>query len=370
MLLLRGNPALSPFRLQKLTETIQARLAAVSHVYAEFVHFADLEGEFSADEQALLGRLLEYGPRLQAEQPHPHPGPLPQAGEGDKVPPRGADDLGEPLLVTPRPGTISPWSSKATDIAHNCGLGTVSRLERGIAYYINKNDASGLTGDELNAILPLIHDRMTEVVFTSLDEAEGLFQHEEPRPLRSVDILGGGRDALAVANRDWGLALAEDEIDYLVENFTALGRNPNDIELMMFAQANSEHCRHKIFNADWIIDGDSKDKSLFKMIRNTYEQHSDGILSAYFDNSAVIEGCQAGRFYPDPETGKYAYHQQGTAILMKVETHNHPTAISPFPGAATGSGGEIRDEGATGRGSKPKAGLCGFSVSNLRIPGA
>jgi phosphoribosylformylglycinamidine synthase len=347
MLQLRGNPALSPFRLQKLTEIIQARLAAVSHVYAEFVHFADLEGELSTDEQALLGRLLEYGPRLQVEQPE-----------------------GELLLVTPRPGTISPWSSKATDIAHNCGLGTISRLERGIVYYINKNDASGLTDGEINAILPLIHDRMTEVVFTSLDEAEGLFQHEQPRSLRSVDILGGGRDALAVANRDWGLALAEDEIDYLVENFTALGRNPNDIELMMFAQANSEHCRHKIFNADWIIDGDSKEKSLFKMIRNTHEQHSDGVLSAYSDNSAVIEGCQAGRFYPDPETGKYAYHQQGTAILMKVETHNHPTAISPFAGAATGSGGEIRDEGATGRGSKPKAGLCGFSVSNLRIPGA
>ncbi|ALP52415.1 phosphoribosylformylglycinamidine synthase [Candidatus Tenderia electrophaga] len=346
MLQLRGNPALSPFRLQKLTDAIQARVPAVRHVYAEFVHFADLEQRLSSAEERLLERLLSYGPTLAVE------------------PPQGAL-----LVVVPRPGTISPWSSKATDIARNCGLSSINRLERGSAYYIQKGDGAALTDAEQAAILPLIHDRMTEVVFPCLEEAEGLFQHEAPRPLRSVDILGGGRDALAVANRDWGLALAADEIDYLVENFTALGRNPNDIELMMFAQANSEHCRHKIFNADWIIDGDSKDKSLFKMIRNTHERHPEGILSAYSDNSAVIEGQHAGRFYPDPATGTYAYHPQDTAILMKVETHNHPTAISPFPGAATGAGGEIRDEGATGRGSKPKAGLCGFSVSNLRIPG-
>ncbi len=347
MLQLRGNPALSPFRLKKLTLTIQAKVHGVSHVYTEFVHFSDLEQRLSSDEQALLGRLLDYGPTLEAQQPE-----------------------GELLLVLPRPGTISPWSSKATDIAHNCGLSSIRRLERGIAYYIKKADASELTDAELNTILPLIHDRMIEAVFLSLDEAEGLFQHDEPRPLRSVDILCGGRDALVVANRDWGLALAEDEIDYLVENFTTLGRNPNDIELMMFAQANSEHCRHKIFNADWIIDGQEQDKSLFKMIRNTHEKNADGVLTAYSDNSSVIEGAKAGRFYPDPETKQYAYNQQDIAILMKVETHNHPTAISPFPGAATGSGGEIRDEGATGRGSKPKAGLCGFTVSNLRIPGA
>ena len=347
MLQLRGNPALSPFRLQKLTSALQAHVPGVEHVYAEFVHFADLEQRLSSEEEALLGRLLEYGPKLEVEQPE-----------------------GELLLVTPRPGTISPWSSKATDIARNCGLSTIHRLERGIAYYIKKGDGSELADAELTAILPLIHDRMIEAVFLSLDDAEGLFQQEEPRPLRSVDILGGGRDALLVANRDWGLALAEDEIDYLVENFTALGRNPNDIELMMFAQANSEHCRHKIFNADWVIDGQAQEKSLFKMIRNTHEQNSEGVLTAYADNSSVIEGTKAGRFYPDPETKQYSYNEQDIAILMKVETHNHPTAISPFPGAATGSGGEIRDEGATGRGSKPKAGLCGFTVSNLRIPGA
>ncbi len=347
MLQLRGNPALSPFRLQKLTETIQAQVPGVAHVYAEFVHFADLEQRLSAEEEALLGRLLEYGPKLEVEAP-----------EGDL------------LLVLPRPGTISPWASKATDIAHNCGLTGIHRLERGVVYYLAKRDGAALNDDELNLILPLLHDRMTEAVFFSLDEAEGLFRVEDPRPMRSVDILGGGRDALAVANRELGLALAEDEIDYLVENFTALGRNPNDIELMMFAQANSEHCRHKIFNADWVIDAKEQKKSLFKMIRNTHELHSEGVLTAYSDNSSVIEGAKAGRFYPDPETKQYAYNQQDIAILMKVETHNHPTAISPFSGAATGSGGEIRDEGATGRGSKPKAGLSGFSVSNLRIPGA
>ncbi len=347
MLQLRGNPALSNFRLQKLTSTIQAQVPGVSHVYAEFVHFADIEQQLSADEVKLLERLLDYGPKLEIEAPQ-----------------------GDLLLVTPRPGTISPWASKATDIAHNCGLENIHRLERGIAYYFTKQDGSKLNDDELNAILPLIHDRMIESVFCCLDEAEGLFKVEEPRPMRSVDVLGGGRDALVAANRDWGLALAEDEIDYLVENFTALGRNPNDIELMMFAQANSEHCRHKIFNADWIIDGKEQPKSLFKMIRNTHEKNSEGVLTAYADNSSVIEGFKAGRFYPDPETKQYGYNEQDTAILMKVETHNHPTAISPFPGAATGSGGEIRDEGATGRGSKPKAGLCGFTVSNLRIPGA
>jgi len=347
MLQLRGNPALSPFRLQKLTETIQAQLPGVAHVYAEFVHFADLEQRLSAEEESLLGCLLEYGPKLEIEAP-----------EGDL------------LLVLPRPGTISPWASKATDIARNCGLSGIHRLERGVVYYLAKSDGAALNDAELNTILPLLHDRMTEAVFFSLDEAEGLFRVEDPRPMRSVDILGGGRDALVVANRELGLALAEDEIDYLVENFIALGRNPNDIELMMFAQANSEHCRHKIFNADWVIDGKEQQKSLFKMIRNTHELHSEGVLTAYSDNSSVIEGASAGRFYPDPETKQYAYNQQDIAILMKVETHNHPTAISPFSGAATGSGGEIRDEGATGRGSKPKAGLSGFSVSNLRIPGA
>ena len=347
MLQLRGNPALSAFRLQKLTETLQQQVPALAHLYAEYVHFVDLEQPLSDQQRSVLERLLEYGPKLETEQPE-----------------------GELRLVVPRPGTISPWSSKATDIALNCGLDCINRIERGVAYYFVHVGGGRFSDDEMARLDALIHDRMTEAVLFSLDEAEGLFLQESPRPLRSVDILGGGRAALEQANRDWGLALAEDEIDYLVENFTALGRNPNDIELMMFAQANSEHCRHKIFNADWIIDGERQPKSLFKMIRNTHEKNSEGVLTAYSDNSSVIEGFRAGRFYPDPATGRYHYHEEDVHILMKVETHNHPTAISPFPGAATGAGGEIRDEGATGRGSKPKAGLCGFSVSNLRIPGA
>ena len=347
MLRLRGNPALSPFRLHKLTATLTSHVPDLVHCYAEFFHFVDLEQHLTADEQALLARLLDYGPRLAVEPPE-----------------------GEVLLVAPRPGTISPWSSKATDIARNCGLINVNRIERGVGYYVRKSGGHALTGAELAAIRPLLHDRMTEVVFSGLEDAEALFGHAEPVPMRQVDVLGGDREALVVANRDWGLALAEDEIDYLVENFQALGRNPTDVELMMFAQANSEHCRHKIFNADWVIDGQPQEASLFNMIKNTHRQSPDGVLSAYADNSAVIEGVQADRFYPQPNTHHYSYSAEPVHILMKVETHNHPTAISPFPGAATGSGGEIRDEGATGRGAKPKAGLCGFSVSNLRIPGA
>ena len=345
MLLLRGSPALSPFRLDKLLSQIQAQVPTVTHIYGEFVHFADLECSLSEDEHKVLEQILTYGPHLAIEEP-----------------------AGQSLLVVPRLGTISPWSSKATDIAHNCGLGSVRRLERGLVYYLSSSN--GELGDaELARVMPFIHDRMTESVFDSLEEAEGLFRQAEPAPMRTVDILGGGREQLVKANQDWGLALAEDEIDYLVENFTALGRNPSDAELMMFAQANSEHCRHKIFNADWVIDGQAQEHSLFQMIRNTYNAHPEGILSAYSDNSSVITGSDAGRFFPEPGTGEYAYHQEAMPILMKVETHNHPTAISPFPGAATGSGGEIRDEGATGRGSKPKAGLTGFSVSNLQIPG-
>ncbi|MFY8273076.1 phosphoribosylformylglycinamidine synthase [Pseudoalteromonas sp. SSDWG2] len=341
MLILRGAPALSDFRVQKvLTQCKQANLP-VTDVYAEFMHFADLTSELSADEHTKLEKLLTYGPHIPEHEPQ-----------------------GTLILVTPRPGTISPWASKATDIAHNCGLAQVHRIERGIAYYVEGN----LSVCELNEVAALLHDRMTEATHRSLEDASALFTHDEPRPMSSVDILGGGRDALAKANVEQGFALADDEIDYLVENFQKLGRNPNDIELFMFAQANSEHCRHKIFNADWTIDGVEQPKSLFKMIKNTYEQNSDNVLSAYKDNAAVMKGSVAGRFFPD-FVGEYTYHQENIEILMKVETHNHPTAISPFSGASTGSGGEIRDEGATGRGSKPKAGLVGFSVSNLRIPG-
>ncbi|GAA5213835.1 phosphoribosylformylglycinamidine synthase [Corallincola platygyrae] len=344
MQILRGAPALSDFRINKLLDACGSQQLPVTGIYAEFMHFAELSSPLSDAELSKLEKLLTYGPTIAEHAPE-----------------------GKLLLVTPRPGTISPWSSKATDIAHNCGLEQIVRLERGMAYYIATS--ADLTDEQLQQVKGLIYDRMMEVVFEEMEQAEALFRHEQPAPLKSVDVLNGGREALATANVEMGLALAEDEIDYLVENFKELGRNPNDIELYMFAQANSEHCRHKIFNADWTIDGQKQPKSLFKMIKNTYEQHSDYVLSAYKDNAAVFEGSKAGRFFPNPDTKSYGYHVEDIHILCKVETHNHPTAISPWPGASTGSGGEIRDEGATGIGSKPKAGLVGFSVSNLRIPG-
>lgn len=267
--------------------------------------------------------------------------------------------------MVPRFGTISPWSSKASDIARNCGLAKIDRLERGIAYYVQGE----LSESDAQQVAARLHDRMTQLVLDRLEGAAELFSHAQPRPLTAVDVLGGGRAALEKANVELGLALAEDEIDYLLKSFGELGRNPHDVELMMFAQANSEHCRHKIFNASWDIDGQAQDKSLFGMIKNTYEMNREGVLSAYKDNAAVIVGHVAGRFFPDPQTREYAASREPVQILMKVETHNHPTAIAPFPGASTGSGGEIRDEGATGRGAKPKAGLTGFTVSNLQIPG-
>ncbi|EPH0092151.1 phosphoribosylformylglycinamidine synthase [Pluralibacter gergoviae] len=343
MEILRGSPALSAFRITKLLARFQAANLPVSNIYAEYMHFAELSAPLSDEEQTRLASLLTYGPHLSSHTP-----------------------AGKLLLVTPRPGTISPWSSKATDIAHNCGLQQVARLERGVAYYV---EASTLSADQWQRVAAELHDRMMESVFGSLQEAENLFAHHQPAPVASVDMLGQGRSALEEANRRLGLALAEDEIDYLLDAFTTLNRNPNDIELYMFAQANSEHCRHKIFNADWVIDGEQQPKSLFKMIKNTFEKTPDHVLSAYKDNAAVMEGSEVGRFFADRDGDRYGYHQEPTHILMKVETHNHPTAISPWPGAATGSGGEIRDEGATGRGAKPKAGLVGFSVSNLRIPG-
>ncbi|WP_299015823.1 phosphoribosylformylglycinamidine synthase [uncultured Photobacterium sp.] len=343
MEILRGSPALSEFRVNKLLERCRELELPVSGIYAEFMHFAELSAPLNADEQSKLTSLLTYGPTIAEHEP-----------------------TGLLLLVTPRPGTISPWSSKSTDIAHNCSLSQIKRLERGTAYYIEIT--AELSESQFESLKGLLHDRMMEVVFTDMEAPAALFSHAEPAPVKSVDILAGGRKALEVANVTLGLALAEDEIDYLVENFTKLGRNPNDIELMMFAQANSEHCRHKIFNADWTIDGVDQEKSLFKMIKNTFEQNHDYVLSAYKDNAAVMEGSNVGRFFPNPDSRQYNYHQEDAHILMKVETHNHPTAISPWPGASTGSGGEIRDEGATGIGGKPKAGLVGFTVSNLRIP--
>ncbi len=342
MLRFRGSPALSPFRLEKLLAVLRQRVATVTDAYAEFVHFVD--GTLTSHDREILDRLLRYGPTTT--QRHL---------TGDPA-----------FLVIPRPGTISPWSSKATDIAHNCGLQHIRRIERGVAYYLEA--AQLLSADERAALQPLLHDRMTEAVLTPDDDPTVLFTRAEPAPLATVDVLGGGREALTVANRTLGLALSEDEMDYLLDSFMRLERNPTDVELMMFAQANSEHCRHKIFNADWIVNGVKQDRSLFAMIRHTHERHPEGVLSAYSDNAAVMSGFSAERFFPDPADGEYRYHPEAIHILMKVETHNHPTAISPFPGAATGSGGEIRDEGATGRGAKPKAGLCGFSVSNLRIP--
>ncbi|WP_373976085.1 phosphoribosylformylglycinamidine synthase [Chitinibacter sp. SCUT-21] len=352
VLQLRGGTALSPFRIEKLASALAAQGLTVN-LYAEYWHFVELgselakEAALSADEQAVLERILSYG---EPAQP--------------------ALAIGAPILVLPRLGTISPWSSKATDIALHCGLqGKVARIERGMAVYASKADGSALSTAEKNTLLPLIHDRMTEQVFDGLAAGNELFRHFEPTELKSVDILGGGQAALEQANVEYGLALSSDEIEYLVANFTKLGRNPTDVELTMFAQANSEHCRHKIFNANFIIDGQAQDYSLFGMIRETHKASPEGTVVAYSDNSSVIEGAEIERFFPASNGAEYGFEKQKTHILMKVETHNHPTAISPFPGAATGSGGEIRDEGATGRGSKPKAGLCGFTVSNLNVPG-
>lgn len=342
MQIFRGSPALSDFRLNQLMTRFRQAELPVSDCYAEYLHFADLTQALTPTETAQLEQLLHYGPTLAEHEPS-----------------------GSCFIVIPRIGTISSWSSKASDIAHNSGLDKVKRIERGLAYYLQTT--SPLTEQQTQTLTALLHDRMLETVIENPQAAQALFSHAEPKPFTTVDILQYGRTALEQANLNLGLALAEDEIDYLLEQFTQLKRNPVDIELYMFAQANSEHCRHKIFNADWVIDGEKQPKSLFKMIKNTFEQTPDFVLSAYKDNAAVMEGSKVGRFFADSD-GKYRYHQENAHILMKVETHNHPTAISPFPGAATGSGGEIRDEGATGRGAKPKAGLVGFSVSNLLVP--
>ncbi|MBN4080506.1 phosphoribosylformylglycinamidine synthase, partial [Beggiatoa alba] len=344
MLQLRGVKALSDFRLQKQLLNCQAIEATVDALATEYCYFVDTADSLEETELARLNHLLNEDSQFK---------PVEQSGSL--------------ILSVPRPGTISPWSSKATDIAHNCGLKNIKRIERGIAYYIQSS--AGLSAKTLAQLSESLHDRMIESIMFDLKDAQTLFQHAEPAEFQCVDMLTEGRQALERANKQFGLALAEDEIDYLLENFSKLNRNPTDVELMMFAQANSEHCRHKIFNADWIIDGEPKENSLFGMIRHTYQHNNEGVLSAYSDNSAVIEGSQGGRFYPQT-SNEYAYHQEPIHILMKVETHNHPTAIAPFPGAATGSGGEIRDEGATGTGSKPKAGLAGFSVSNLQLPQA
>ena len=348
MLVLIGSSAMSAFRIEALLCSCRKLSPGLQSLASHTVYFVD--GDLSDKSLARLQKILD----------------------ADLQP-----DFSSDLVVVPRTGTISPWSSKATDIAHNCGLLDVVRIERGTAWSIE--------GELALPARALLFDRMTETVLTDLASAESLFTDKAPSALVEIDVLCGGLgggsgsgpgsgieagvEQLRKDNVTYGFALSDDEIVYLVESFTSLGRNPTDAELMMFAQANSEHCRHKIFNADWVIDGEGLDSSLFGMIRETHNAQPQGTLVAYDDNAAVIGGFEGRRFMADPVTGAYHYTPEAINIQIKVETHNHPTAISPFPGAATGAGGEIRDEGATGNGAKPKAGLCGFSVSNLRIPG-
>jgi len=347
MFSLFGAPALSQFRLEHLLRSLMVEEPRVQALASRWMHFVDPSRPLNESELQVLGKLLTYGPRVPAAL-HDRPG-------------------GQRILVTPRIGTESPWSSKATDIVHVCGLGAVKRVERGTVYFVEA--AAPLSSADLSKLAAHLHDRMTESIWIDSLEPDGLFHAAPPRGLRHVVLGEHGREALARANQQWGLALSSAEIDYLVRAFGKLGRDPTDVELMMFAQANSEHCRHKIFNAQFIIDETPQPLSLMAMIRATHTRNSDGVLSAYRDNAAVIVGANATRFFPDPLTQRYGGAKEPIDILMKVETHNHPTAISPFAGAATGAGGEIRDEGATGIGAKPKAGLTGFSVSNLKIPG-
>ncbi|MCA2978093.1 MAG: phosphoribosylformylglycinamidine synthase, partial [Myxococcaceae bacterium] len=339
MFTLHGSSPFTPARLARKCSQLRAGNPALEGATAHAVFFVDVAAPPGPDGLARLTQLLEASLEV--------PPPAPQL-----------------RLVVPRLGTRSPWSSKATDIAHSCGLGFVRRVERGVRWAL-----TGAIDDEA-ALRRGLHDRMTESVLGSLDEAGALFATHAPRPLRRVPLLAAGRAALVEANQAMGLALAEDELDYLAAAFGQLGRDPSDVELMMFAQANSEHCRHKIFNADFVIDGEAQPESLFSLIKRSTRASPAGVLSAYKDNAAVIEGHVAGRFFADPTTHVWRAEVEPMPMLAKVETHNHPTAVSPFPGASTGSGGEIRDEGATGRGSKPKAGLVGFAVSNLHLPGA
>jgi phosphoribosylformylglycinamidine synthase len=354
----RGINALSDFRAQQLLPRLKAINDKITGISARFVHLVATDTPPTEAVQTQLEALLSYGEPC---------GAWPANTTGASF-----------FVVTPRFGTVSPWASKATDIAHSCGL-AVKRIERMTEYCLSIK--AGLLGKtylsvhQREAVIALLHDRMTESVMADRAQAASLFAELQAAPLQSIDVLGGGKAALEAANIEFGLALAADEIDYLVQAFTQLQRNPTDVELMMFAQANSEHCRHKIFNAEFTIDGVAQDKSLFGMIRNTEQLNPQHTVVAYSDNASVMEGGKIQRFYAQAGAAKaaaalslqpYAAHEDVlTHVLMKVETHNHPTAISPFPGAATGAGGEIRDEGATGRGSKPKAGLTGFTVSRL-----
>ena len=337
----RGETALSAFRINKLLQKAQSLGLPENAIASEYWYFVASDAPLSDAD------VLQLKALLSAERVNT---------------PNAEQSL---FLITPRIGTISPWSSKATNIAHNCGLTHIERIERGMAVHLS----GSLKTDERAAWATLLHDRMTENVLPDFQAAEQLFAQHAEQSFASVDILGGGKDALLQANIEMGLALSPDEVDYLLENYRALNRNPTDVELMMFAQANSEHCRHKIFNADFVLNGEKQPKSLFRLIRDTHEASPSGTIVAYKDNSSIIEGAEIARFYPSAARNQaYDFHTENTHILMKVETHNHPTAIAPFAGAATGAGGEIRDEGATGRGARPKAGLTGYTVSNLQIP--
>ncbi|KPN72563.1 phosphoribosylformylglycinamidine synthase [Neisseria sp. 83E34] len=342
---LRGVAALSDFRIEKLLQKAAAAGLPKAELSSEFWYFVSSESALNNETTAKLQALL--------------------AAESVEKTPEAENSL-HLFLITPRIGTISPWASKATDIAHNCGLAHIERIERGMAVWVKGE----LNAEQKQQWAALLHDRMTESVLPDFQTASQLFAHPEAQTFATVDVLGKGKDALVQANSELGLALSPDEIDYLLENYQALQRNPSDVELMMFAQANSEHCRHKIFNADFILNGEKQPKSLFGMIRDTHNAHPEGTIVAYKDNASIIEGAKIERFYPRAgEQQGYRFSEEETHILMKVETHNHPTAIAPFAGAATGAGGEIRDEGATGKGARPKAGLTGFTVSNLNIPG-
>ncbi|TPX31013.1 phosphoribosylformylglycinamidine synthase [Synchytrium microbalum] len=406
MLIYEGNGALSNFRKELLLTELKTRVPRISNVEAAYIHFVSTTDAYPADADSTEARqiettlqaLLRYGDAPPLTTPivpkttTSLESPAKRARLTRSASGRGATANGtstaakltgvDTILVVPRPGTISPWSSKATDISRTCGLGdVVKRIERALAYLVYTTDKSTLTADELTSIADLLHDRMTQVVVRGLPDSDSIFKKGTPSPLKSVDIMSAktpeaGAKTLSKANKDWGLALAEDEIEYLILAFMGtkaepgLARNPTDAELMMFAQVNSEHCRHKIFRGSWTIDGVDKDLSLFDMIRNTYKLNPSRVLSAYSDNASVLTGPMGERFAADP-TQHYAYltNQEALHVLAKVETHNHPTAVSPFPGASTGSGGEIRDEGAVGQGSVPRAGLTGFTVSNLLIPG-
>ena len=351
---LPGADALSAFRQQRLLVSLAAQGVELESIEAQYLHFIWSDSDLDVKNQEILASLLTYGqPFVSKLKPENS-----WFSKGSK--------LRQDAVVIPRFGTVSPWASKATDIARQCAL-NVLRIERGVQYaWQSKKE---LTQTQTNIVLAVIHDRMTEAVVDSSDQAQALYQTLADRPLLRIPVLTDGSVALDKANQELGLALSDDEVAYLAENFIRLERNPSDVELMMFAQANSEHCRHKIFNSSWTIDGNDQELSLFAMIRNTHQLRPEGTIVAYSDNSAIMEGCKSETWVPQGKDHRYEKNTCLVHTLMKVETHNHPTAIAPFPGASTGAGGEIRDEGATGIGGRPKAGLTGFSVSNLNILG-